>query len=80
MARFILTVEGSNCQELDEIETGADVDTVGGYIIKQLNRWPRAGDSISLGEKYIAKVVSVQGRKIAQVLIMPVTQIPAWAL
>jgi CBS domain containing-hemolysin-like protein len=56
-----------------DLETGGEVDTVGGYIIKQLNRWPRQGDSVPLGN-YIAKVISVQHRRVTQVLIMPATQ------
>jgi CBS domain containing-hemolysin-like protein len=46
------------------------VDTVGGYIIKQLNRWPKPGDQIALGD-YQAKVLTVQQRRIGQVLLEP---------
>jgi CBS domain containing-hemolysin-like protein len=52
--------------ELEE----TDVDTLAGYIIQKLNRWPRAGDTVSLGP-YVAKVLSVQHRRIGQVLITP---------
>ena len=72
------------------------VDTIGGYIIQQLNRWPRAGDAVRLGGSddgasdreeeangaephpggggYVARVVSVQNRRVGQVLITPATQ------
>ncbi|MGA3067977.1 MAG: hemolysin family protein [Tepidisphaeraceae bacterium] len=46
------------------------VDTVGGYIVQQLNRWPRAGDSVEVGE-YDAKVLTVQQRRVGQVLLTP---------
>jgi CBS domain containing-hemolysin-like protein len=51
----------------------ADVDTVNGYVVQQLGRWPRAGDSVPLGP-YIARVVSVSQKRVAQVLITPATQ------
>jgi CBS domain containing-hemolysin-like protein len=50
------------------------VDTVGGYIVQELNRWPRPGDSVKIGDRYVAKVVTVLHRKVGQVLIMPATQ------
>ena len=54
------------------------VDTIGGYIIQQLRRWPRAGDTVKLdtegGDGYAARVVSVQNRQVGQVLITPATQ------
>lgn len=60
------------------LEEGAvgdgDVDTIGGYIIQKLARWPRAGDGVALGESYNAKVVSVASKRVTQVLITPVTQ------
>lgn len=57
---------------LEDLDAG-DVDTVGGYIIQQLNRWPRPGDTVELG-KYVAKVLTVLHRRVGQVLIMPRTQ------
>ena len=51
----------------------SDVDTVGGYIIQKLSRWPRAGDTVSLGD-YNARVVSVANKRVKEVLITPVTQ------
>ena len=57
---------------LNGLETG-DVDTIGGYIIQELKRWPRPGDTIKLG-RYTAKVQTVQHRRVGQVLIMPTTQ------
>jgi CBS domain containing-hemolysin-like protein len=59
---------------LGELEIG-DVDTVGGYIVQQLNRWPRPGDTAILGG-HILKVLSVQQKRVGQVLITPQT-IPA---
>jgi CBS domain containing-hemolysin-like protein len=59
--------------KLDNLDA-ADVDTVGGYIVQHLNRWPRPGDSVKIGERYVAKVVTVLHRQVGQVLIMPVTQ------
>jgi CBS domain containing-hemolysin-like protein len=52
---------------------GSDVDTIGGYVIQQLARWPRVGDTVKL-DGYTAKVMSVQHRRVGQVLIMPQTQ------
>jgi CBS domain containing-hemolysin-like protein len=51
-----------------------DVDTIGGYVIQRLARWPRAGDSVELGENYRAKVVSVANKRVKEVLITPTTQ------
>jgi CBS domain containing-hemolysin-like protein len=53
---------------------GADVDTVSGYVIQQLGRWPRPGDRVALGENYNARVTAVQQKRVAQVLISPKTQ------
>jgi len=58
---------------LDDLDAG-DVDTIGGYIIQELNRWPRPGDAVKIGERYNAKVMTVLHRQVGQVLIMPVTQ------
>jgi len=57
---------------LGDLEVG-DVDTVGGYIVQQLNRWPRAGDSVILG-LHEMKVLSVHQRRVGQVLITPITR------
>jgi CBS domain containing-hemolysin-like protein len=47
------------------------VDTLGGYIIKQLGRWPRPGDAVLL-DTYTAKVMTVlQKRRVGHVLISP---------
>jgi CBS domain containing-hemolysin-like protein len=46
------------------------VDTVGGYIVRRLNRWPRVGDEVDLGQ-YRAKVLTLQQRRIGQVLLTP---------
>ena len=52
---------------------GVDVDTVSGYVIQQLGRWPRPGDTVPLGD-YTVRVTAVQQKRVAQVLIMPQTQ------
>jgi CBS domain containing-hemolysin-like protein len=52
----------------------SDVDTIGGFVVKVLNRWPKPGDSVPLGENYDAHVVSVANKRVTQVLITPVTQ------
>jgi CBS domain containing-hemolysin-like protein len=51
-----------------------DVDTIGGYVIQKLARWPRAGDGVDLGDRYHAKVISVANKRVTQVLITPQTQ------
>lgn len=58
--------------DLGHLDTGT-VDTLNGYIVQQLGRWPRPGDSVTLG-RYIAKVVSVAQKRAGQILIMPATQ------
>jgi magnesium and cobalt transporter len=63
---------------LGELEVG-EVDTVGGYIVQQLDRWPRVGDVAVLGD-YTLKVLSIQQNRVGQVLITPrvaVAQPPA---
>lgn len=57
----------------------SDVDTIGGYVIKLLNRWPKPGDAVPLGENYTARVITVQHRRVGQVLITPATQAVAKA-
>jgi CBS domain containing-hemolysin-like protein len=49
---------------------GSGVDTVGGYIVQQLNRWPRPGDQVDI-ENYCAKILTVQQRRVGQVLLTP---------
>jgi CBS domain containing-hemolysin-like protein len=51
------------------LESGG-VDTVGGFIVQQLSRWPRVGDEISIG-RYRAKVLTLQQRRVGQVLLTP---------
>ena len=48
-----------------------NVDTVGGYVVQHLGRWPRTGDTLPLGEKYDARVLSVMQRRVGQLLITP---------
>jgi CBS domain containing-hemolysin-like protein len=66
--------------KLDEAAIGdGDVDTIGGFVIQKLARWPRPGDTVPLGEAYIAKVVSAANKRVTQVLITPVTREPVAA-
>lgn len=58
---------------IGSLESG-EMDTIGGYIVKQLNRWPRAGDVLPLGEAYTLRVLHVQNRRVTRVLITPNTQ------
>jgi CBS domain containing-hemolysin-like protein len=51
-----------------------DVDTIGGFVTQQLKRWPRVGDTIELGDNYSLRVTAVQGNRVQQVFITPVTQ------
>ena len=46
------------------------VDTVGGYIVQQLGRWPRAGDVTTIG-RYTIQVLSVHQKQVGQALITP---------
>jgi CBS domain containing-hemolysin-like protein len=56
-----------------DVELG-DVDTVGGYVIQALARFPRPGDTVDFGDAYTIKVLSVQQKRVGQVLMMPKTQ------
>jgi CBS domain containing-hemolysin-like protein len=53
----------------EDLDLG-DVDTVGGYVIRQLKRWPRVGDAVELGP-FDVTVISIQQRRVQQVLITP---------
>ena len=56
---------------LTETIDGGDVDTIGGYIVQKLGRWPRPGDVVPIGH-FQARVLSVQQRRVGQVLLTPV--------
>jgi CBS domain containing-hemolysin-like protein len=56
--------------DLRGLEIEADVTTIGGYIVQQLNRWPRVGDTVTLGA-YALRVLSVQKSRVGQALIIP---------
>jgi len=58
---------------LEDLDAG-DVDTVSGYVVQALGRWPRVGDAVPLGERYVARVASVSQKRVGQVLITPATQ------
>ena len=53
-----------------------DVDTIGGYVVQHLGRWPRTGDVLPLGDGYSARVLSVMQRRVGQVLITPASKAP----
>jgi CBS domain containing-hemolysin-like protein len=53
-----------------------DVDTISGYIVKKLGRWPKVGDTVMLGE-YVLKVQSLSQKRVGQVLISKASQQPA---
>jgi CBS domain containing-hemolysin-like protein len=57
---------------LTNVDTNG-VDTIGGYITRELGRFPRAGDSVPIGP-YVARVVSAQNQRVTQVLLTPATQ------
>jgi len=53
-----------------------DVDTVSGYIVKKLGRWPHVGDSVRLGD-FELKVQSLSQKRAGQVVINRVSEQPA---
>jgi CBS domain containing-hemolysin-like protein len=59
--------------KLEELEA-EDVDTVGGYVVQQLGRWPRMGDTLPLGDRYSGRVLSVTQRRVGQLLITPISK------
>jgi CBS domain containing-hemolysin-like protein len=54
----------------EDLDVG-DVDTIGGYVVRQLKRWPRTGDTVELGANQV-KVTAVQKNRVQQVVISPV--------
>jgi putative hemolysin len=52
------------------------VDTLGGYILKQLGRLPEAGDTVRVGQ-FEARVLSIERRRIGEVLLTPAPAGPA---
>jgi magnesium and cobalt exporter, CNNM family len=61
--------------ELGEEVADGEVDTVGGYVIRELGRWPRVGDAVKAGH-YTIRVTGVgaKQRRVDQVFITPDTQ------
>jgi len=53
-----------------DLEEHEGIDTVGGYVIKQIKRWPRTGDVVAIGP-FTARVTGVRQRQVAQVMIEP---------
>ncbi len=60
----------------DELDLGEGVDTVGGYVTRQLKRWPKAGDVVALGGHEV-RVTAAQQNRVQQVIIAPPTPAPA---
>ena len=61
----------------EDVDLGADdVDTVGGYVIRQLKRWPKPGDTVALGP-YDVRVTAVQQNRVQQVVMAPTVAVPA---
>jgi len=54
---------------LKDVDEG-EVDTVGGYVVQKLNRWPKPGDTVQLGN-HIARVLSVNQNRVGQLMITP---------
>ena len=53
----------------DDVQIGeADVATIGGYVIQQLKRWPKPGDTVPLGP-YTVRVTAAQQNRVNQVVI-----------
>ena len=52
-----------------------DVDTVNGYIVKKLGRWPHVGDTVMLGE-YVLRVQSLSQKRVGQVQISKASEQP----
>src|SRR5258705_4066780 len=53
-----------------------DVDTVSGYIVQKLGRWPHVGDAVGLGE-YVLRVQSLSQKRVGQVVISRASEQPA---
>ena len=52
-----------------------DVDTLSGYVVKKLGRWPHVGDTVRLGD-YELKVLSLSQKRAGQVQIKRVSEQP----
>ena len=60
----------------EDLDLGEDVDTVGGYVTRQLKRWPKVGDTVALGA-YEVRVTAAQQNRVSQVVISPTTDAAA---
>jgi putative hemolysin len=64
--------------ELGLTDLPDDTDTIGGYIVAELGRLPRAGDEVQLG-RYQVKVTHVERNRIAKLVFFkasPDTEAP----
>ncbi len=57
-----------NRLNIEEELEDEDVDTVGGYVVQQLGRWPKIGDTVKLGQ-YDVRVLTILQKRVGQVLI-----------
>ena len=48
--------------------SGLESDTVGGFVIEQMERFPKAGESLKLGELRM-KVLEADGLRVEKVLV-----------
>jgi putative hemolysin len=55
---------------LHDMEDWEGIDTLGGYILKQLGRLPEAGDTVRVGP-FDARVLSIERRRVGEVLLTP---------
>jgi len=51
--------------------------TLGGLMALRLDRIPRAGDSVTIGPRWIAEAVNVERRRVTKVLLRPAPAAPA---
>jgi CBS domain containing-hemolysin-like protein len=56
---------------LGEDDLGNESDTIGGHLIAQLGRLPRAGDELTIG-RYRIRVAEVRQRRIVRLLCEPI--------
>jgi CBS domain containing-hemolysin-like protein len=56
----------------DLLADDTDIDTIGGWVIKHLGRFPRVGDTLPLGPQYTLRILTTQqSKRISRLLISP---------
>lgn len=53
----------------EDLEGAEGVDTIGGYIVQKLGRWPRVGDTVMLGG-YQVRVLTIVQKRVGQALLV----------